>query len=330
MKTFIVKSESFIEQELVDAKEILDYDGDLILRQANQLAQEGYITVETYLEHRIMLAILAVIEREKDLEHWYRIRLSTLAIWSNSDTKATKTALKRIEKSLDSRCLCIISENSKKRINIPWFTGLSVDEENSFVYVRLHKDLSKYTIDLKEKYMEEFLSVMLGYKRHASMILHNFFCAHLNYSSSRMSSMQMEAYQKEIKIPVSLLRELVPNGVLAYKNTNTFLTKIVNPALLEINNRGYFLVSAPEDDKDAQKLNRGLYRLGKSGKRIQSITLMLMAGRQNTRLEKQRIIDSKKEQVEAEEEKTATQLLTTLLENLSEEKIKEVLAKVAK
>ena len=44
MKTFIVKSESFIEQELVNAKEILDYDGDLILRQANQLAQEGYIT----------------------------------------------------------------------------------------------------------------------------------------------------------------------------------------------------------------------------------------------------------------------------------------------
>lgn len=115
----------------------------------------------------------------------------------------------------------------------------------------------------------------------------------------------MEAYQKEIKIPVSLLRELVPNGVLAYKNTNTFLTKIVNPALLEINNRGYFLVSAPEDDKDAQKLNRGLYRLGKSGKRIQSITLMLMAGQQNTRLEKQRIIDSKKEQVEAEEEKNS-------------------------
>lgn len=32
VKTFIVKSESFIEQELVDAKEILDYDGDLILR----------------------------------------------------------------------------------------------------------------------------------------------------------------------------------------------------------------------------------------------------------------------------------------------------------
>ena len=52
--SFVVARQEDILSVVANAKDITNYDGELILRQDNRLAQESFSSETSYLEHRIV------------------------------------------------------------------------------------------------------------------------------------------------------------------------------------------------------------------------------------------------------------------------------------
>lgn len=340
--SFVVARQEDILSVVANAKDITNYDGELILRQDNRLAQESFSSETSYLEHRIILALLTVIERENNFEQWYKICVSALAVWSNSSVQAVYNSIEKIKQSLHSRCLCIMPENNMGDLMvIPWFVGLYTIKEDGWIFVKLNPSLSQWTNGLKENYMEEHLSACFDYKKHATMILHNCFCSYFNYSTSRMNSIQMDGYVKEIKITIPSLRFLVNGGLDSpgYTNTANFFLRAVDPALKEINEKGYFKICPPPETpfrRATKYVDKPFYRLNKTGKFISSCVIYVMAGDKNTRLATQRLIDAKKEREKTllKEQKNAiktslkekkasnkTDLMEELINSMSKEEV---------
>lgn len=329
------------EEILSSAKVVVDFKDDLMLRQDNQISQNGQSDI-TYLEHRVILSLLALVEREGDFDCWYKIYLPALANISNSSVRVINSVLAELGCALDVKRLCLLSED-EKIFSIPWITGMILDTKNKFICVQLNRELAQWTLGLKKNYTEEFLSVLFTYKRHASMILHCFFCSVFNKSTSRMDSFEIASFRKEVTLTIDALRYMLSaqKNKVTYANVTNFMSHVVIPALKEINDKGYFNI------KD--KTKEALYVPNKFGKTIYSITFGVAAGLNNTRLERQKLIDLrneqqriKKKELEKEAKKaipktlkteltglTSDDLLNILLETIPEQQLEIALQKIS-
>ena len=306
MPSEFVQTEDWMFDDILRcSKDITTYEVDIPVIQSNKIAQEGTPAV-SYIEYRILLTLLAVIEREKDFTGWYKFYIPALAKLSNVDMRSMRKTLEGITVSLKDKQIFITSENSEEIFCVNWLSSLYSSFKTGFVCVRLNPSLAEWSVNLKEHYMRERLSALVCYVRYAASILHGFFCSKFNYSTSRMNAVEMERYVKEITIPIDSLKFILSNErqISRYDKTSNFLIKVVVPALLEINAKNYYHVYAPPETEPVMcQIDKPLFRINKNGKTITKITFFVGAGENNTRLAEQRIIDAK--ETEKQKEKTS-------------------------
>ena len=312
--------EKLFKETVAQAKDVTELDlRRLTYRQDNYLSQVTTYN-GSYLEHRLITSIVAIVEQEGYLDRWYKFYLPSLASCSNSKTQDVKKALSKIEKTIESKALLFFSKDRENVAIIPWLAGLIINSQQKFLCVKVNTELAKWIMNLKERYTEEYLSVLFDYRRHGASRLHYFFCSEFNLSTSRMNSVQMESYVKEVKIEIGLLRFLLSFGNAdSYERVSSFLEKSLIPALNEINEKEYFEILDPAIalydgsiiDEKPQGKSKNNYIVNKVGKKITSITFYIKAGKNNTRVEDQRLIEYKKalQKEQEKEEKKNTQLL---------------------
>lgn len=342
---FIKTENCTFEDILENSKDVTTYDVDIPVIQSNKLAQESSFAV-SYIEYRILMTLLAVIEREGDFTKWYKFYIPALARLSNCDIRSLRKTLEVLGDCLKDNQIFITSEDTDEIICLNWLSSIYFGFKTGYVCVRINPALAEWTTELKEHYMKEKLCALICYTRYAASILHGFFCSKFNYSTSRMNADEMSSYIKEITISIESLKFILanPKKVAHYDNTYSFLVRVLTPALAEINERKYYNVVSPPEEQKTCQVDKPLFRVNKNGKTITKITFFVGAGENNTRVAEQRIIDVKEEekqkerkrQTEDKEKKTFNinegsdrELIDAILKAIPKGQLQEFLQKAA-
>lgn len=217
--------------------------GDIV-REKNKMVQGSY-TETGKLETKLVHLAFAQLRNDGDINKWLTFSLDLIRGLCKARRSDLTRVIHTLRDDIAKRAIYFFeTENpgfySKKNsviIQVPLISGVALSSR--YFSIKLNPDLKDWFMFDGSEYAEEKVEVLSSYDSPAATKLHYLFVSELNYSASHMSSEQMRFMTKMVKVSFDYLRSILGSGK-KYKDTGDFVRRVLDPAITEINNKGYF------------------------------------------------------------------------------------------
>ena len=227
-------------------KEILDNQSYLVVKN-NELAQNLRYSLEnpdnkilTVLEQRIFLYLVSKIKPKQNKFEWEEFSIPEFCRTFRIKEDSNYTTIKKTIRAMASRALWLVDKEENKDILVRLIERARIDRNKGTIQLKLDDEMAPYLLNqLKGFYKYPLISV-INFKCKYSFMLFEIFCSYANY-------------KRTIEYDIDDLKQRF--GCENYNITN-FKTKVIDRAILEINEHTVFTVN---------------YEWVKDGKQIKSI-----------------------------------------------------------
>lgn len=233
---------------------------DYNIVQDNNLIEAMYDLDEKEL--KVFLAVVSLISKEDNALSWYKLTTSELCTLCGIPKKNGKRKLDSLRESLMRKVFYIhqtVTEDGKSKdvvIEYHFFRGIMFNEE--FWYLRLSDDLAPFVLCLKKNFTTEKLSDVRGYDSSLAVRLDMIFTMYYKKETSKMSLENKLKYLLTVSYSTEDFRNMLLLGD-KHKEFKSLNTRVLKPAINDINQRGFFHVEMKKVLNHKHQVNRIMF-----------------------------------------------------------------------
>ena len=268
------KRDVFMKEERIVRKQDIDHVDYNVVSSNTLILSSSLLSIN---EAKIIYATIAqVLQSDKKL-YWCKFTPKQLQEICNLNKDNLYRDLKRLNKSLMQKTFTVEKlennngETKKKFATYHWLYG--IEYSNDYWSIRLHDELIPFVLFLDKDFTSDKLRELTSYNSYFSFKLHDVFTMYFNKQTSKMSNLKKIETKIRFSFSVEEIKTIL--GIQdKYKNRfNNFMSKVIVPAIEEINNARYYNVSYEVERKN-KKADRLVFflSLGEKSSKYKELT----------------------------------------------------------
>jgi len=215
---------------------LFDKEKNKNLRQSNFLIEARYKL--TKQEFRIIRVIMSMVSQYDQDFKKYQIKLADIKSLLESKSESLVADLKKATKGLLSKPVVITTKD--KIVQVNWISSAVFAKGKAFVEIALDPELKPYLLEIKSYYTEFELQELLSLRSFYSLRIYELM---KQFSPREFSQGIPRRGFKVEELKKILQGEEVDN----YPSYGNFKDRVLNPAILEINNKTGISLSLQEN-----------------------------------------------------------------------------------